>query len=76
MSLETFSRTVTLIVTNLIKLGGLVVGVHEIFVHSASPNAIVLAYSALMMAGGQASETAVLGFIERFFGVQRRERPK
>lgn len=67
--LESLTRIITLIVTNTIKLAGLYVGVHEIAVHSASPNAVVLAYSAFMMAGAQFSETTVLNLTERFFGV-------
>jgi hypothetical protein len=62
------SRTVTLIVTNTTKLAGVYVGVHELAVHSASPNALVLAYSAFLVAGGQLSETTILAFISRFFG--------
>jgi hypothetical protein len=67
---EALSRTITLIVTNTVKLGGLYVGIHELAVHSASPNALVLAYSAFLVAGGQLSETTILSFIGRFFGVR------
>lgn len=69
MSLEAVSRFVALVVTNIIKLAGVYVGVHEIAVHSAGPNALVLGYSALMLAGGQLSETTILALIGRFFGV-------
>jgi hypothetical protein len=67
---STLSRTLTLIVTNTIKLGGLYVGVRELVVHSASPNTLVLAYSAFLVAGGQLSETTILSFLGRFFGVK------
>jgi hypothetical protein len=68
--LETISRVVTLVVTNVTKLAGLYVGVHEIGTHSGSPNAVVLAYSAFMMAGAQLSETTILALIEKFFGMK------
>lgn len=64
---ESASRIVALVVTNLTKLAGLYVGINELGNHGGNPHTIVLAYSALLIAGGQVSETAILGFIERFF---------
>jgi hypothetical protein len=67
---ENLSKIITLIVTNVIKVAGLYIGVRT-FAHSPDhPDAIALAYSAFMMAGAQVSETAVIRFIERFFGVK------
>lgn len=68
--LESLTRITALVVTNTIKLAGLYVGVHELFVHSDHPNAIVLAYSAFLVAGGQLSETTIMGFIDKFFGLK------
>lgn len=68
--LGSITRVVTLVVTNTSKIAGIYVGVHEIAIHSAAPNALVLAYSTLLMAGGQFSETLIIGFIERFFGLK------
>jgi hypothetical protein len=62
-------RTVTLVVTNIIKIGGLYVGVHAAL--AVTPNPITLAFAAFMMAGAQVSETAIMTFIERFFGVDK-----
>lgn len=66
MTLESFTRFVTLVVTNVIKLAGLYVGVHGAV--QPTPNAVVLAYSAFMMAGAQLSETTIMAVIDRFFG--------
>lgn len=69
MSLESLSRFVTLVVTNVIKVGGLYVGLRA--ATAPSPNAVVLAYSAFAMGGAQLGETTILTFIERFFGVKK-----
>ncbi len=66
--LESVSKTVTLIVTNVIKLAGLYVGV-KAATHTPA-EAAVLAFSAFLLAGAQVSETTVIGFIERFFGAK------
>lgn len=72
MSIESLSRFIALVVTNAIKVAGLYIGVREIILRGASPNAVVLAYSAFMMAGAQLSETTILALIERFFGVKEK----
>ena len=57
-----------LIVTNAIKLGGLVVALDEILVQPiAKPLPLVVAV--VMMTGAQSVEEAVFHFVERFFGV-------
>lgn len=71
MRLESISRFVTLVVTNIIKIAGLYVGLRAAF--QPTPSAVVLAYSAFMMAGAQLSETTLLALIERFFGVKGKE---
>ena len=71
MTVESFSRVVTLLVTNIIKLAGLYIGVGAAL--RPTPSAVVLAYSAFMMAGAQLSETTILALIERFFGVKERK---
>lgn len=58
-------RRGTLLLTNLTKLAGLVVAVNEAF---TTKDPVVLALAALMIAGGQFSETMVLGLIDRFLG--------
>lgn len=58
----------TLIVTNLIKLGGLGIAGYEIFV-VPSPKPVVIVLSAFMMAGAQGVEDAAIRFVERFFGM-------
>ena len=64
-------RRSTLIVTNLTKLAGIALGMHEGF--QATPDARVIALAAFMLAGAQVSETALLALIERFFGLPSRE---
>lgn len=73
MSPGSFSRALTLVVTNLIKIAGLYVGVRSAI--QPSPNAVVLAFAAFMMAGAQLSETTILALITRFFGIKQ-EPPK
>jgi hypothetical protein len=72
VSVESLSRFVTLVVTNLIKLAGLFIGVRAGLM--PTPSAVVLAFSAFMMAGAQLSETTILAMIERFFGTKEREK--
>jgi hypothetical protein len=62
------ARGATLILTQLTKLAGLVVAVHEAF---TTKDPVVMALAALMIAGGQVSETFVLGLIDRFLGRDR-----
>lgn len=71
MWLESVSRIVTLIITNCIKLAGAFLAVH-IVLTEPHPEALALAVSALMMAGGQVSETAIIAILERFFGVPKK----
>lgn len=63
----------TLIVTNLIKLAGLVLAVDEVLVQP-QPRALVLGVAAFMMAGAQFSEEAVLLALGRFFGASASDR--
>lgn len=58
------SRT-TLIVTNLTKLGGLVLGLHEAL---TAKDPAVMAFAAFLCAGARVSENVILGFLDRFFG--------
>lgn len=60
-------RRVTLLVTNLIKLSGLVLALYEAFSHSQPP-ALVIGLCAFMMAGAQVSERALLSFWRQLFG--------
>ena len=62
------ARGATLILTHLTKIAGLVVAIHEAF---TTKDPVVLALAALMIAGGQFSETMVLGLIDRFLGQNR-----
>lgn len=55
-------RGSTLLITNLIKLGGLLVAVHEAL---TTKDAVVMASATFMMAGAQASEGLVLAVIDR-----------
>lgn len=65
---ESISRIVTLIVTNVIKLVGLYVGVKA---GTKSPvDAVAMGWSAFAMAGAQLSETTILLLIDRFLGTQ------
>lgn len=67
--LETVSRVITLVVTNVVKLTGLYVGVKAGTHTPADP--VTLGFAAFLIAGGQVSETLVIGIIERFFGIKR-----
>lgn len=65
---------VTLIITNLIKLGGLGVALDQVFFRpSAEP--VALALAAFMMAGAQGVEEAALHFVARFFGAPEQPKP-
>lgn len=57
------SEVLGLIVTNAIKLGGLAVGLNEVFAHNELRTG-ALALAALMMAGAQSLES----FLAAFFG--------
>lgn len=58
-------RRAALITTNLTKLAGLVIGLHEAL---TTKDPTVMAFAAFMMAGAKVSETVLLTFIDRFFG--------
>lgn len=53
----------TLAVTNLVKLGGLVIALHEAL-FTVEPRSLVIGIAALMMAGAQSFES----FLTSFFG--------
>jgi hypothetical protein len=59
------ARGVTLVITNLTKIAGLVVGIHEAL---ATGRSSVLIFAAFLIAGGQLSETALLSLIDRVLG--------
>lgn len=69
--LEGLSRLLTVIVTNGTKVVGLIIG----FKAAPTGDPVTFGFAALCVAGGQLSEGALLGVIERFFAVQR-ETPK
>ena len=60
-----WQRTAAIVVTNSIKVGGLVLGLHEAF---TTKTPTVMAFAAFMMAGARVSETVLLRAIDRFFG--------
>ena len=62
-----WARAITLLVTNVTKLTGLVLTVHEILLRSTVRTS-VLAVCGFMMAGAQLSEGAILAVIDRFLG--------
>jgi len=57
-----------ILITNITKVAGVAVAVHEAF---TTKDAVVMAVAALMVAGGQFSETLILGLIDRFLGRDR-----
>lgn len=65
---ERFGLRLTLVVTNAIKIGGLVVGLYQAF--QPHPNAVTILLAGFMMMGAQGIEQAALSFIERFFGLE------
>jgi hypothetical protein len=71
MRLESVSRALALAVTNATKIAGLYVGVRAALM--PTPSAVVLAFSAFMMAGAQLSETTILALIDRFFETGRKK---
>lgn len=66
---QTAASRSTLLLTNLTKVAGLVLGLHEGF--STNPDPRVIAFAAFMVAGGQVSETVLLALIDRFLGKGR-----
>jgi hypothetical protein len=63
---------ITLVVSNLIKLGGLILAYKAAFV-SAHPSPVVLALAGFMMAGAQFSEKTILGLAGHFFAFDVRQ---
>jgi len=63
---EATVRRSTLVVTNLIKLGGLALAIREMLSPHRDP--IVIAACVVMMSGVQGLEQALIVFFERFFG--------
>lgn len=61
----------TLAVTNLTKIAGVVLGVHEGL--EAAPDSRVMMVAMLFAAGGQVSETVLLGIIDRVLGSPPRD---
>lgn len=64
--MESFFRRLTLIVANVIKLGGLAIALKAI--SHPPPDSIELALAAFMMSGAQVSEQAFLRAIGSFLG--------
>jgi hypothetical protein len=62
-------RLGTILVTNTIKLAGVAIALQSGF---TDQRPFTLALAAFMMAGAQASETAILRFIDRFFGGEKK----
>jgi hypothetical protein len=60
-----------LIVTNLIKLAGIALGIHEGFRTVPDPRLIALA--AFMLAGAQVSRAAIMELVSRFFGLSAKD---
>lgn len=60
-----------LIVTHLIKLGGIALGIHEGF--RGTPDARIIALAAFMLAGARVSRELVLELVSRFFGVSSKD---
>lgn len=68
------ARGFTLVVTNLTKLGGLVVALNEMLIRPSLRPA-VLAEAAFMMAGAQFSQDAVLAALDRIMGRHHEDDP-
>jgi hypothetical protein len=62
-----FPRGLTLVLTNVTKLAGVVIALNEALIR-ADQRPMVLALAGFMMAGAQLSETLILAFLERLFG--------
>lgn len=68
---RTRAASSTLVVTNLTKVAGVAVGIHQGFADTPDPRVIALA--AFMVAGGQVGENVVIAVIDRFFGMGAKE---
>jgi hypothetical protein len=63
----------TLLVSNVIKLGGLYIAIHTA-VTQPTPNVVLIGAAMFMMTGAQITEEQILKAISRMFGVQPQER--
>lgn len=77
-----FARAVTLLITWITKIVGLISASQQLFLHGDHPSSIALAVSAFMMAGAQVSEGLILAAIDRLLStgdspedVDRRRKP-
>lgn len=62
-------RRITLLITNAIKLSGLIISLYEIFSQEHPPT-LVLILAAFMMAGAQFSEERLLALASHLFGTE------
>jgi hypothetical protein len=62
-------RGSTLLITNLTKLGGLAIAIHETLLRANARDS-VMALAALLVLGAQVCENVLLRVIERFFGTR------
>lgn len=60
-------KRLTLLITNVIKVSGLGIAIHEVF-WLPQPRTLELVLSAFMMAGAQVSEELLLQLAGRFLG--------
>lgn len=68
------ARSSTLIITNSVKVLGLLIAVREVL--RPQRDEAVLALAAFMMSGAQLSEELFLGIIERFLGSSQPTEPR
>lgn len=68
-------RAITLLITNTIKVAGVVIVLKEVFAPTLpdTNRAEVLAVAAFMMAGAQLSETLILAAMDRLMGGSGRQ---
>jgi hypothetical protein len=66
-----WARTLALLVTNVIKLGGAFIAVRAV-VEEPQPRALTLAFAAFMMSGAQLSEGSIVRAFERLMGLGKR----
>jgi hypothetical protein len=71
-SQERAAQRSTLVVTNLTKMAGVVIGLHAGLEHT--PDWRVIALAGLMVSGGQLSETLVLAAVDRIFGPPQKKK--
>ena len=63
------ARGLTLLITNVTKVAGVFLAIRTAI--ETPNNAIAFATAALMMAGGQLSESTVIYFIDKLFGNEK-----